>query len=61
MKKAVGYISSPKKNETEREVELKVQTERIKEFCVQNTLEFVEIYEEPKESTEDYKSELLDC
>ena len=59
MKKAVGYISSPKKNETEREVELKVQTERIKEFCVQNTLEFVEIYEEPKESTEDYKSELF--
>lgn len=59
MKKTIGYISSNKKNETEREIELKVQVERIKEYCIQNGLEFTEIYEEPKDSSEDYKSELF--
>lgn len=59
LRKAVGYISCYKKNEIEREVELKVQKERIQEFCKQNTFEFYDIYEEPLESTEDYKSELF--
>ena len=59
MKKAIGYISSTKRNETEREIELKIQKERIAEYCSQNSLEFSKIYEEPKESTEDYKSELF--
>ena len=59
MDKAVGYISSHKKNNIERDIELKVQKERIKEYCVNNELECIEIYEEPRESTEDYKSELF--
>ena len=59
MKKAVGYISSTKRHDIEREIELKVQQERIREFCQLNDLECIEIYEEPKESTEDYKSELF--
>ena len=59
MKYAVGYISSFKKNDTERGVELKIQTERIKEFCLKNHLVFHKIYEEPKESSEDDKTELF--
>ncbi len=59
MQKAVAYISSIKKNNIEREIELKVQSERIRDFCKKNELEFFEIYEEPKESTEDYKVELF--
>lgn len=59
MKNAVGYISSNKKNDTERAIELKVQSERIKEFCQKNDLVFAKIYEEPKDSSEDYKTELF--
>ena len=32
---AVGYISSFKKNDVERSVELKIQADRIKEFCIE--------------------------
>lgn len=59
MKKTIGYISSTKKNDIEREVELKVQKERIAKYCKENKLTLLEIYEEPKESSEDYKSELF--
>lgn len=56
---AVGYISSFKKNDVERSVELKVQADRIKAFCIENHLVFHKIYEEPKESSEDDKTELF--
>ena len=56
---AVGYISSSKKNDVERDIELKVQHERIAEFCYKNNYVLLKIYTEPKESSEDYKSELF--
>jgi putative nucleotidyltransferase with HDIG domain len=57
--KAAGYISSNRTHELEREVELKIQKERIMEFCAKNSLELVKIYEEPSDSRDDYKPALL--
>ncbi|MDD3593078.1 MAG: HDOD domain-containing protein [Candidatus Gastranaerophilales bacterium] len=59
MKKAVGYISATGKHEIEREIEIKVQIEHIADFCEKNNMEFLQNFIEPKESTEDYKSELF--
>ncbi len=56
---AVGYISSTKRNDVERHIELKVQHERILEFCKQRGYVFMKLYEEPKDSSEDYKAELF--
>ena len=59
MRKAVGYISSHKRHEIEREIELKIQDERIKDYCKKNELEFIKHYIEPEKSTEDYKVALF--
>ncbi len=57
--KAVGYISSYRSHELDREIELKIQRERIAEFCKNNAIELLKLYEESKDSREDYKPELL--
>ncbi|MCQ2958006.1 MAG: HDOD domain-containing protein [Candidatus Gastranaerophilales bacterium] len=59
LNKIVGYISSNKKNPVERDVELKVQREKILDFCRKRGLMLLEFYEEPANSTEDYKAELF--
>ncbi|MEI7474630.1 MAG: HDOD domain-containing protein [bacterium] len=56
--KAVGYICSYKTNDTEKLYELKIQTDKIKEFCNSIGIELVKVYEEPLESRPDYKPSL---
>lgn len=55
----VGYISSSRNHEIDREIELKIQRERIEDFCRKESLELLAIYEEAQDSREDYKPELF--
>lgn len=57
--KAAGYINSYRRQEFERNLELKIQKEKIQEFCQKHGVELQKIYEEPKESRPDYKPELM--
>jgi len=57
--KAVGYINSYRLHELDREIELKIQRERIAEFCEKHSMQLINVYEEPSESRDDYKPALL--
>lgn len=57
--KTAGYIYSERNHEIDREIELKIQLERIKEFCVRNNLDLTKVYHEPFSDREDYKPILL--
>jgi len=57
--KTVGYINSYRLQEIERSLEIKIQKEKIQEFCRQHDFELLKIYEEPVESRTDYKPELI--
>lgn len=57
--KAVGYINSYKRNETEKAIEMKLQKEKILEYCRRCSFELLRIYEEPQESRPDFKPALI--
>lgn len=57
--KAAGYVNSYRRHEFERNLELKIQKEKIQEFCEKHGFELQKIYEEPIESRPDYKPELM--
>lgn len=57
--KVVGYISSYRIQEIDRSLEVKIQKEKIEDFCRKHAFELVKIYEEPLESRADYKPELV--
>ena len=57
--KTVAYINSFKDHEIDREIELKIQLERIKEFCHKNSHTLLTVFEEPQDSREDYRPSLI--
>lgn len=57
--KAVGYVNSYKRNEFEKSAEMKIQRDKIQEFCSKNGIELLKIYEEPEESRPDFKPALI--
>jgi putative nucleotidyltransferase with HDIG domain len=57
--KAAGYVNSYRLQEIERNLEIKIQKEKIQTFCQKHGLELQKIYEEPKESRPDYRPELM--
>jgi len=57
--KTVGYVNSYRLQEIERSLEIKIQKEKIQEFCIKHDFELLKIYEEPQESRPDYKPELI--
>ena len=57
--KAVGYINSYKTNKLEREIEIKIQREKIYDYCTKNSIKLINLYEEPSNSREDYKPSLM--
>ncbi|MDD3012188.1 MAG: HDOD domain-containing protein [Candidatus Gastranaerophilales bacterium] len=57
--KTVGYINSYRLQEIERSLEIRIQKEKVQEFCVKHGFELLKMYEEPEESRPDYKPELI--
>lgn len=57
--KTVGYVNSYRLQEMERSLEIKIQKEKIHEFCKKHGFVLLKIYEEPEESRPDYKPELI--
>ncbi len=55
----IGYTISLKKNPSARDLENKLQKEKIEKFCLKNSLELKEIYIEPEESRPDFRPELM--
>ena len=58
--RAVGYISSKRTHEIDREIDLKIQKERILDFCKKHSFNFIDTFEEPQDSTDDNKPMLFD-
>ena len=55
----IGYVYSDKKHEIEHEIDVKIQEERIKDFCLQKGLNLLQIFTEPKNSTDDNRPALF--
>ncbi|MFA6988507.1 MAG: HDOD domain-containing protein [Candidatus Gastranaerophilaceae bacterium] len=58
--RVVGYISSTRIHEIDREIDLKIQKERIADFCKKQSFNFIYTFEEPQNSTDDNKPALFD-
>jgi len=55
----VGYINSFRSQEFDRSLEIKIQREKIEDFCTKHNFNLVKIYIEPPESRPDYRPELV--
>jgi HD-like signal output (HDOD) protein len=56
----VGYINSDRIHEIDREIDLKIQQERIADFCQNHSFDLIYVFEEPQSSTEDNKPMLFE-
>ena len=55
----VGYVSSFRMNKLDRSLELKIQRDKIEDFCSKHNFNLARIYEESFDSRDDYKPELI--
>ncbi len=57
--KALGYICSYQTNAFDREKELGIQRAQILEYCANNKIQLLKIFQEPEDARADFKPELL--